>query len=76
MKIEENPGVMPMLETMIFRSFLRHDFAHNILHLPDQFVGQFNPRAGRRFEIDDELAGIGAREIGFADERIERQGSE
>ena len=53
----------PMFETMIFRSFGRHDFADNLLDLLHQLVGEFDARAGRGFEVDDKLAGIGAREI-------------
>ena len=51
----------------------RHDFAHDFLHLTDQLIGQFQPRAGRRLDIDDELAGIGARKVGLADQRIQAQ---
>ena len=50
-----------------------NDFADDIFDLLDQLLGDLQPRAGRRLEIDDELAGIGARKIGFADQRIERQ---
>ena len=49
---------------------LRHNFADNLFHLLHQLVGEFDARAGRGFEIDDKLAGIGSWEIGFADERI------
>ena len=31
--MEEKPGVMPMFETMIFKSFLRHDLADDVLDL-------------------------------------------
>ncbi len=53
-----------------FQIFRRHNFADNLFHLLHQLVGEFDARAGRSFKIDDKLAGIGARKIRFADERI------
>ena len=52
---------------------LGDDFADDLLDLADQFVGQFQPRAGGRLEVDDKLARIGPREVGLADHRVERQ---
>ena len=37
----------------------------------DQGIRQFNPRTGGRLDIDHKLAGIRARKIGFADDRVE-----
>ena len=65
------PGVTPMLETMIFRSCRRHDFADRFFPPAfDDFVGQFKARAGRGLEIDDELAGIGSGKVSLPDQRI------
>ena len=51
----------------------RHHFPYHLLHLLNQFVRQFQPQAGRRLEIDDKLAGVGARKVGFADQRIKSE---
>ncbi len=56
-----------------FQIFCRHDAADNLFHLLHQLVGEFDTDAGRGFEVDDKLAGIGARKICFADERIKRE---
>src|SRR4029077_202109 len=37
---------------------------YDIFNLLDVVVGQFNARAGRSFDIDDELARVGSREEG------------
>jgi hypothetical protein len=73
--MEEKPGVDADVGDDDLEVALRHHFADDVLHLADQFVRQFQARAGGRLDIDDKLAGIGARKVGFADQRIERPGS-
>ena len=51
----------------------RHHFPHHLLHFFHELVRVFNPGAGGCLEIDDKLAGVGARKIGFADQRIESE---
>ena len=50
-----------------------HSLADNLFHLLHQLIGEFEARAGCGFDIDNELAGIGARKICFADEWIQRE---
>ena len=50
-----------------------HDLAHDVFHLLDVIVGDFDARAGGSFHVDDELAGVGAREKRNADERDEKE---
>ena len=71
MYIEENPGVVPMLETMIFNSVARHDVPHGLLDLADDLVRDLQTAAGRGLEIDDELRRIRPGEIRLADQRIQ-----
>jgi hypothetical protein len=40
---------------------------------PINLIGQFQPGARRRLDVDDELAGVGAGKVRFAHQRIERQ---
>ena len=47
----------------------RDDFADFVFDLRDQFVGDFEPRSARRFYVDHELPGIGARKVRRADKR-------
>ena len=67
------PGVDADVRDDDFQIIRRHGFADNVLHLLHQLVGEFDPRAGGGLEIDDELAGIGARKIRLADERIKTE---
>ena len=62
-----------MLETMIFKSFAGTTSRTICSTCCTSWSGQFQARAGRRLDIDDELAGIGARKIRLADQRIQRQ---
>ena len=55
---------------------LRDDLTDYVLDLLDVLLGELHARAGGRFEVDDELAGIGAREKGDAEKRIEGEHEE
>ncbi len=46
-----------------------HLAADDVLHLGDVVVADFEPRAAGHAHVDDELAGIGARKVGAAEER-------
>ena len=73
LRIELKPGVMPMLETMIFRFLWRHHLANDLLDPVHQFVGQLEARACRRLEVEHELPRVRPWKIGAPDEWIEAQ---
>ena len=49
------------------------DLADQILHSRHVLFGDFNACSGGHFQVDGELAGVGAREEGHAEERIDRE---
>ena len=53
--------------------FRGNDVAHQGFDLRDFVFGDGEARAGRRFQIDHELAGVGAREEGKAKQGEERE---
>src|SRR5579885_522209 len=55
---------------------LRDDLADDVLDLLDVLLGELHASPGGRFEVDDELSGIGAREKGDAEKRIEGEHEE
>ena len=67
--IDEKPGVTPMFDDDHAEFVRGNFFADDVFDLRDQFLGDFDAGAGGRLDVDDELAGIGSREIGDADER-------
>ena len=44
-----------------------------VLHLGDVLLGELEPRAGGDFQIDGELSGVGPREEGQAEKRVQSQ---
>ena len=54
--------------------FGRDDFADQVLHLGDFALGDRQPRAGGRLQVDDELAGVRAREEGQPEQREHQPG--
>ena len=71
--MEEKPGVTPILETMMRRS-LAGTTSRTICSTCSTSLSVSSMRVPvGRLEIDDELAGVGAREVGFADQRVESQ---
>ena len=60
---------MPMLETIICRSSFGMTLADVALHSRYVLVGHLQARAGGSLHVDHELAGIGAREEGDAEQR-------
>ena len=58
--MEEKPGVTPMLETIMPRSSGATSSRMISSTCATSLFGDFDPRAGGRLEIDDELAGVGA----------------
>ena len=64
------------METMICSSLGGNDIADDLFDLLDVIFGQFDARAGRTFHVDDELAGVGAREKRDPEKRIENETQE
>ncbi len=54
--------------------FRRNHLAHQVLHLGDFVFGDGEARAGGRFEIDHELAGVGARKERETEQRERERG--
>ena len=50
-----------------------NDLADDVFDLADQLVGQFQPGARGRLEVDQKLAGIRPREIALTHQRVEGQ---
>ena len=55
--------------------FGRNHLADQVLHFGDFVLRDGQPCAGGRLEVDDELAGIGAREEREAEQREDQQAS-
>ena len=62
-----------MLETMILRSLGGMTDRIRLSSLRDLLFGIDQPGSRRRFDVDDELAGVGLREEGKSEERKEQQ---
>ena len=62
-----------MLETIIRKSCGSTVWRIRSSILATYCIGDFEARAGRRFQVDGELAGVGLREEGQAEERVDRQ---
>ena len=67
------PGRDPDVGDNDFQFVGRHHLANNLLHLPDLLVGQFQPGAGGRFEIDHKLPRVRPGKIRLTHQRIEPQ---
>ena len=65
---DEKSFTTPMLETIILKSCGATIVPDQILDLGDIVFGHFDPRAGGHLDVDGELAGVGAREEGTAQE--------
>ena len=71
----EKSGVAPMLETIMPRSSGDTTSRISASTLATSLSVTAEPRAGRRLQIDHELAGIGAREEGEPEQREHARGS-
>ena len=58
----EKSFTTPIFETIMLKSCRSDRLADQVFDLGDIFVRDFDPGAGGSFEVDGELAGIGARE--------------
>ena len=70
---DEKSLTTPMLETIILKSCGIDGVPDQVLDLGHILFGHFDARAGGRFQVDGELAGVGLREEGQAEEGIDRQ---
>ena len=65
-----------MFETIMFRSSGETTLSNILLHLRDVVVCHLNSRAGRNFDVHNELTRIRPRKERFANQRIRRKAHE